>query len=80
MKVVGFDWARAYKSVVAEWALSAGIVFDKFHLFFTFNHALDEIRACGYGDLDSLLLKSRQEGNPLILLYETLCFSYEKIY
>ena len=44
IKAVGMDRAGAYKSVVSQYAPSAAIVFDKFHLIANYNQAIDEVR------------------------------------
>lgn len=44
IQAVGMDRAGAYKSVVAERAPEAAIVFDKFHLIANFNQAIDDVR------------------------------------
>lgn len=44
IKAVGIDRAGAYKAVIKEYAPSAQIVFDKFHIVANLNTAVDEVR------------------------------------
>lgn len=53
IRAVGMDRAGAYKSVVANYAPNAAIVFDKFHLIANFNHAIDNVRREQWREADS---------------------------
>ncbi|WP_339136109.1 MAG: transposase [Candidatus Electrothrix sp. GW3-4] len=44
IKAVGIDRAGSYKSVIQQYAPTAQIIFDKFHIVSNLNTAIDEVR------------------------------------